>query len=247
MKSQISVLLIFLLPAASIAQEYVWANKVEYSPNKLEYYSDDNYPELMLGPTAVYPSDIHAPNFDEFTEGYILWKGRKSKVTFTFSFPKVINANQVYLGGVLNTALIRSIHLVLKDKKEKQVYPISGQSADTAKVAGKSFGFKLETVYGLKVVIDHSKINKWCALKGIALSNQSTLVAPTPTLPKDTSELCKVTKENLGPAINSKECAEFFPRISIDGSIMYFAKQCTNTPVDEIWYSELNKDNTWAP
>lgn len=236
------ILLIVSWSLFSNAQRVVWANKLfEYTEN---FQFENNFAELVLGAPAIYPSDGLDAKHDPYSEGYILnyAKGNKKNV-ITVGFSKPTLANQIIIGGIFNIGTIESIYIIGKDEKEKLVYKLDKPSS---KPKFKSFATFIpsNTVYGVKIILNHAKVNEWNILKGIGVLNAPKLFEIKPDLIEDVSH--PHVKEIVGGEINSDDCFEFAPKIAPDGKTLYFVKECKDEPDQDIWFSELDSTGKWS-
>jgi outer membrane protein OmpA-like peptidoglycan-associated protein len=224
-----------------IAQKIEWANKITHK--SIEYQSDWNYPEAMLGPPSIYPNhDYEAELFDLYADGYILYADKNKSEITELGFIKPVPANQMVIGGIFNDGVIRKAYITLKDNKQKLIYTAQETPA-LVKKSSLHLKFKLETVYGIKLVIDHSKINKWNIIKGVGICKSDELVDIKPDL-YDQAEF-PFPKDSIGHNINTHECFEFNPRLSSDGSKMYFVKECPGIDNQDIWVTEADASGRW--
>lgn len=225
------------------AQSITWANKLlEYSE---KFQFENNFAELVLGPPTLYPSpnSLNEPH-DPYSEGYIVhYQNTSRKNMVKVGFPKPLTANQIIVGGIFNIGTIEAIYVETKDGKEKLVYKLDKPAS---KPKFKSFATFIpsQTVYAVKLQINHSKINDWNIIKGIGLLNDPKLYQIAPNLIEDTTH--KHTKVAIGETINSDDCYEFAPKISPDGKTIYFVKECENQEDQDIWYSELDSAGNWS-
>ncbi|TAF74279.1 MAG: OmpA family protein [Bacteroidetes bacterium] len=233
--------LLLFLSQISNAQQVIWADQVlEYTDR---FQLENNFTELVLGPASVYPnSDINDPH-DPYTEGYIVhYEDTKRENVIKVGFSKPMNARQVIIGGIFNIGTIKSISIIDKNNTPKVVYT---QTKEQSKTKFKSFSVMCtySTIYGVKIVLDHSKINQWNLIKGIGITNAEKQFKIEPFLIEDTTHTH--TKEVIGENINSKDCFEFSPKIAPDGKTMYFVKECENVPDQDIWYTEKDSLGKW--
>ena len=224
------------------AQEVIWANKLLELTDKYQF--ENNFSWLALGPPTLYPTLGQEDKHDPYSEGYILnYTKSKKKNVMVVGFPKPANANQIVIGGIFNVGSIDAIYLILKNNKEKLIFQ---ETKEPGKVRFKSFNVSipLNTIYGLKLVFDHSKINNWNIIKGIGILNSNQLYKIAPSLIEDTTHHHK--KEVVGETINSSDCFEFSPKIAPDGKTLYFVKECANQNDQDIWYSEIDNQGKWS-
>lgn len=236
------ILLLSLSSLHVAGQKVTWANKLLEYTDKFQF--ENNFAELVLGPPTVYPGDVSDANHDPYSEGYILnYAVTNKKNIFTVAFQKPTIANQIIIGGIFNIGSIEAIYVVLKDNKEKLVYKLDKPAS---KPKFKSFATFIPstTVYGVKIVINHTKINEWNIIKGIGLYNSSKLYEIAPDLIEDTTH--HHTKEVIGENINSEDCYEFAPKIAPDGKTLYFVKECKDQPDQDIWFSEKDSVGQWS-
>jgi OmpA-OmpF porin, OOP family len=227
-----------------IAQEVLWANKLIELTDIFQF--ENNFAEYVLGPPTIYPQeiDIHEEKFDSYAEGYIIhYDNTRKKNTVTVGFPKAINANQVVIGGIFNPGTIYSIYVLDKNGKERLAYKFNKV---TSKVKFRNFTTTIpySTIYGIKVVFDHSKITDWNIVKGIGVLLSTTLYQVKPNNLNDTTH--NFNKILVKGNINSDDCHEFAPKIAPDGKTLYFVRECINKPDQDIWYAELDSaSSTW--
>ncbi|MDX2190626.1 MAG: OmpA family protein [Bacteroidota bacterium] len=215
-------------------QQPVWANKLlEFS----EYFQfENNLAEYVLGPPKIYPGVSLDDPHDPYSEGYILhYVDEKIKNQFVVGFSKPMNAKQIIVGGIFNVGTIEEIYVVLKDKKEKLVYK---ETRNPSKVKFKSFAtfIPYNTVYGVRIKINHRNINNWNIIKGIGILNSDKLYYIKPDVIEDTSHTHERVK--VGEKINSSDCFEFSPKIAPDGKTLYFVKECEGQDDQDIWYTQ---------
>ncbi|MDX2189756.1 MAG: OmpA family protein [Bacteroidota bacterium] len=225
------------------AQRVQWATKLV---QKSEMYQTQwNYPELVLGPPSIYPDrDINAPLPDLYSDGYILMHDKTKSEVIEMQFDKPMPANELLIYGILNDGTIKSAHIILKDHKSKKVYTAPSEPNLQKKMQIK-VNFNLETVYGAKITIDHSKINVWNLVKGIGVHNGNDSIQIIPDLYPQAE--FPFGKDTIGHNINTHECFEFNPRISPDGSTMYFVKECPGVDDQDIWFAESDAAGKWKP
>jgi OOP family OmpA-OmpF porin len=224
------------------AQDIVWANKLLELTDRFQF--ENNMADLVLGPPRIYPSGNFEEPHDPYYEGYIVhYQNTNKKNVFTVAFPKAVNAKQIIIGGIFNIGTISEISVILKDNKQKVVYKLD---KPTSKVKFKSFAtfIPYNTIYGVKVTLNHSNINGWNVIKGVGLSNDDKLYEIAPAL-IDTSHNHK--KEVIGENVNSNDCFEFNPKIAPDGKTLYFVKECQGQGEgdQDIWYSERDSAGQW--
>ncbi len=241
LKLSFLLLLIFSV-YKSQAQKVVWANKLfEYTDI---YQFENNFAELVLGPPTIYPLTSLDAKHDPYSEGYILNYAKSNKrntITVGFSTPSI--ANQIIIGGIFNVGTIESISIIQKDNKEKIVYQLDKPDSK-AKFRSFATFIPTSTVYGIKIIANHSKINEWNILKGIGLLNAPKLYAIEPDFIEDVTH--PHVKEVVGGEINSEDCFEFSPKIAPDGKTLYFVKECKDEPDQDIFYSELDSSGKWS-
>ncbi|MDX2195873.1 MAG: OmpA family protein [Cytophagales bacterium] len=237
MKVALYILFIIVVVPLYAQTTFEWADKVVYKPNEYVVY-EDNYPEMIIGFPKVYPKDnLDTPLPDDFCEGYILYKNKLKNNTIDFYFKKVIPAKQLIVGGVLNDGVIKKVYVQLKDKSYKQVYTYKGDN-NRQKYVNTYIPIGLETVYGIRIVLDHSKVNQWNLIKGVGIYNGTDKVS---LLPNTDSTLIFYKDKTMLPAtINSKNAYEFNPIIAIDNSRMYFVREENGKNNQEIYYSDYN-------
>ncbi|TAG54424.1 MAG: hypothetical protein EAZ27_09035 [Cytophagales bacterium] len=227
------LVLIFFFTTSIFAQEVIWADKIiDYTDR---FQLENNFSEYALGLPSIYPSSNLDDPHDPYSEGYLVhFENTKKENIFQVGFPKPLNARQILIGGIFNKGTIKEIYAILKDNAQKLVYTNS-ELPTLKKFKSFSTFMPLNTVYGLKIVLDHSKINDWNLIKGIGITNDEKQYKIEPNFIEDTTH--KHKKEIVGENINSKDCFEFSPKISPDGKSMYFVKECENQIDQDIWYS----------
>jgi len=236
------LLLLSIFTYQSQAQKVVWANKLfEYTDI---YQFENNFAELVLGTPTVYPTTSLDSKHDPYSEGYILnYLKSNKRNTITVGFVNPTIANQIVIGGIFNIGAIETISILQKDNKEKVVYKLDKPDS---KEKFRSFAtfIPTSTVYGVKIVVNHIKINEWNIIKGIGLLNAPKLYEILPDLIEDTNH--PHVKEVVGGQINSEDCFEFAPKIAPDGKTLYFVKECKDEPDQDIYYSELDSTGKWG-
>lgn len=227
-------LFLFAISIPTFAQDVLWANKLLDFTDRFQL--ENNFSEYALGLPSVYPnSDLNDPH-DPYSEGYLVhFENTKKENVIEVGFVKPLIARQILIGGIFNEGTIKEIYVILKDNVRKLVY---SNVTKISKTKFKSFSafMPTNTVYGLKIVLDHSKINSWNLIKGIGITNDEKQYRIEPDLIEDTTH--KHKKEIVGENINSKDCFEFSPKIAPDGKSMYFVKECENQTDQDIWYSQ---------
>lgn len=238
------LVLIFSIPFAMFsasAQEVIWANKLIELTERFQF--ENNSSELVLGAPTIYPTKNFDEPHDPYSEGYIVhYEDTRKKNVFSVAFPKAVNAKQIIIGGIFNIGTISEIAVYLKDGKEKVVYKLDKPVSKTKFRSFATF-IPFNTVYGVKITLDHSAINGWNIIKGIGASPSDKLYEISPIL-IDTSHNHK--KEIVGENINSSDCFEFSPKIAPDGKTLYFVKECENQTDQDIWYSEKDSSGKWS-
>lgn len=233
-------LILFSISFYAISQNIEWANKISYK--YVVYQSEWNYAELMLGPPSIYPSNDYETNLhDIYADGYLIYKDNNKSETLEFGFIKPMPVNQIVIGGIFNEGVIKRVSVQLKDKSFKEVYGFSN-SQNTLKYNSKFIKFKKETVYGVKITFDHTKINNWNIVKGIGILNSDSSYIIKPELFSKAEFL--IDKDTVGHDINTHECFEFNPRLSSEGSSLFFVKECKNSDQD-IWFANLDSNGNW--
>lgn len=235
------LIITFILTQNVVAQQIIWSDKVlEYTDR---FQLENNFTELVLGTPTVYPqSDINDPH-DPYTEGYIVhFENTKRENIIKVGFSKPLNARQVVIGGIFNIGTIKYISIYDKNNSQKVIYTANNEQSKT-KFKSFSVMCSYTTIYAVKVVLDHSKINQWNLIKGIGITSAEKQYKIEPFLIEDTTHTHK--KEIIGDNINSKDCFEFSPKIAPDGNTMYFVKECENIPDQDIWYTEKDTLGKW--
>lgn len=225
------------------AQKVEWASKILNAKN-VEYEYEDNSFDYALGPPVVYSSvNMEDEKHDLYADGYLILPNRNKNLMVDFGFRKPVIANKIYLGGVFNAGVIKKCILILKDNKLKQVYSVP-KIKDEEKKLSFTIDFPTETVYGLRLVIDHTKADDWNILKGVGLYKSSA--QDTVSFKPDLFEglVSTIRKEKLGNNINTKICAEFNPKLSSDATKLFFVRECGDKKQEQIWMSE-GADNVW--
>jgi OOP family OmpA-OmpF porin len=105
------------------------------------------------------------------------------------------------------------------------------------------FKFPLEAVYGVRLVLDHTKINKWNIIKGVGIYKGDEQAKIKPDLYNQAE--FPFPKDSISHNINTHECFEFNPRVTSDGSKMYFVKDCPGQDNQDIWYAEADAAGKW--
>lgn len=223
------VYFLLIIPLLSFAQtRIIWSNKVLKATEKFE--SQDNNADMALGMPTVYLGVIN-DKIDPFTEGYILnYENTPKKNLITFSFPRVVGAEQLVLGGVFNLGTIHSVKIVDLNKQEIEVYRMTKGSV--SKFHNFNIFFEPISVVSVKIEFDHTKINKWNLLRGIGLSESTEPIHPYPNIYSEDEffgkELIKFDHKN-------KDCIVFAPKISDDGNTLYFVEECPGQDDQDIW------------
>lgn len=224
-----------------IGQNIEWASKLLYT-TEINIY-DSNYPELMLGPPSVYPDSLYESNMcDLYADGYVLHDNGNKNELIELEFLKPLPSNKIIIGGVFNDGVIKKITLVLRDHKFKNIFAAKDVEMGTKKV-NFEIPYPLETVYGVKVVINHAKINKWNILKGIGITKNDKPIEIKPELSLEAE--FTFFKDTIGDNINTHDCFEFNPKLTSDGSTLYFVKECQKDKNQDIWYSEMDSLGKW--
>ncbi|MFN0049556.1 MAG: OmpA family protein [Cytophagales bacterium] len=236
------LLLLIIFANKTNAQKVVWANKLfEFTDN---FQFENNFAELVLGAPTIYPETGLDAKHDPYSEGYILnYAKTNKKNTLTVGFAAPTIANQIVIGGIFNVGTIEAIYIIQKDNKEKIVYKLDKPES---KPKFRSFATFIPstTVYGVKIVLNHSKVNEWNIIKGIGILNAPKLYVIEPDLIEDVTHEHK--KEVIGAEINSEDCFEFAPKIAPDGKTLYFVKECKDAADQDIWYSEIDSAGKWS-
>lgn len=238
-------ILFFILIAFVIygqEKELMWSNKLLEITESYQY--ENNETSMLLGPPSVYPErDLVEPH-DIYAEGYILhYEKTKRKNAFVVGFPKAINARQIVLGGIFNVGVIDELYILEKSGKYRLVYK---NNKLPGKTKFRTFATQIPylTVYGVKVVVDHSKVNGWNLIKGVGITASDKLTEIKPYFIEDTSHTHE--KEVLAEAISSDSCFEFSPKISPDGRTLYFVRECEGHADQDIWVSEMDSTQKWS-
>lgn len=235
--------LVFFIFAAksTVGQNTEWANKLLYK--SVEFQSEWNYPEALLGPPSIYPDENYeATIFDLYADGYILYNNPNKSETIEVGFISPMPANQIVIGGIFNDGVIKKIALILKDNKFKTIF-LATESFNKTKNISYKQSFDLETVYGIKLILDHTKINNWNIIKSIGIAKSENPIDIKPDL-YNPAEFPN-PKDTIGHNINTHECFEFNPRLSSDGSKLYFVKECPTDKNQDIWFAELDSNGKW--
>lgn len=246
MKRNFTVILLFnfiILHNYTFAQKIEWANKVIEVKN-LDYEFENNGIDLALGPPTEFTDHmISKEQHDMYVDGYLIFPIKNKKFTASFSFKKPIIADKLILGGVFNEGVIKKINLILKDNKLKSV-AFKEKNYNGKKFIDFLIEYPTETVYGVKLTLDHSKADDWNLLKGIGVCKSSSIINLDPDFYE--GDLTKVEKTKV-ESINSKKCAELNPRISLDGSKLYFVRDCGDKKQEQIWVSDGANDQWNLP
>ncbi len=241
LRSVFLVILFHFIIFPIVGQDIQWASSMVSTSELVN--NEKNFPELMLGPPSMYPNQNYESDLsDLYADGYVL-NNQNSKNHFVeVQFSKPMPANRLIIGGILNDGVIKKISLVLRDHKIKNIYT-AADSNKSAKSANFEFPFSLETVYGMKIIINHSKISKWNIIKGIGIAKSDFPINISPHLREDIQFASP--KDTIGNNINTHECFEFNPRLTSDGSTLYFVKECPNDKNQDIWYTDLDSSGRW--
>ena len=228
----------FFLTATSQGKNVLWATKIFDKSGKFE--TTTNSPDFVLGPPTVYPdATFDKLDFDPYANGYVIKKSKDKKELLILGFDRPFNANQLSINGVFNEGLFDKIALIDKNGQFKNVYKSDSKSEN--KKTHLSIFFKYSTIYGIKLVLDHTNVNGWNILKGIGLVNKKDTLNTKPKFyTEDTFNEPKITIDNN---INTVECYEFNPRITSDGSKLYFVKECTVPSDQDIWVADVDTAN----
>jgi outer membrane protein OmpA-like peptidoglycan-associated protein len=224
----------------SHAQDIVWADKVLKSTPRFEY--QDNDASHALGVPFMYQGVMNEV-IDPFTEGYIINNEQVNKLNIIqFSFPRVVGAEQLVLGGIFNLGVIRSVKIIDLNKAELEVYRMTKGSV--SKFHNFNIYFEPISVVAIKIEIDHSKVNQWNLIKGIGLAETTDPVNPFPDI-YDADEF--YGKEKINLSHENSECMVFSPKISHDAKTLYLVEECPGDDDQDIWVSKFDSlKNTWS-
>ena len=223
--------LIFSFTAYS--QNIIWANKVLKSTERFEY--QDNFASFSIGLPSVYQGVMNE-KIDPYTEGFVLhYETSSKKNIIKYGFPRVVGAEQLVLGGIFNLGVISSVKIIDLDNKEIEVYRMSKGSV--SKFHNFNIFFEPMGVVGIKLEIDHTKINQWNLLKGIGLAESTDPIHPYPDM-FDEDEF--YGKEKVELTHEGSKCMVISPKLSHDGRKLYFVKECPNQKDQDIWIADLD-------
>ncbi len=241
------ILSLVLLTSPLFGQHVEWASSVLDAKNIDNEYEANSF-ELALGPPVDF-SNLNQKDekHDLYADGYIILPNKNKKLQLDFGFKKPAIANKIYVGGVLNDGVIKKCILILKNNKTKTIYSYS-KSNSSQKHFSERIIFSLETVYGVRLIIDHTKAESWNVLKGIGAyktNGPDTLNFLPDLVP---GEMENPIKEKVENGVNTKNCAEFNPKLTADGRKLFFVRECANKKMQEqIWVSEGAGDKWNAP
>jgi OmpA-OmpF porin, OOP family len=233
-----AILILTTLNFTLKAQEIIWATKIEKAEN-IEKEYENNHISMILGPPAVYPSsDFEQNAIDMYADGYIIHPSGNRKEQLDLSFEKsAFIANQICIAGIFNHGTIRKAYVKRKDNAWVQVYNFEKEKSDK-KYHSIIKKFPLETVYGIRLIIDHTYVNYWNLIKGIGICNSSDSIQIKPDLYEEGTTFGE--KKKLSESVNSPKCTELNPRMGIDGSVLYFTRDCDDKNLQEIFYAPAN-------
>lgn len=229
--------------ASSLAQSPEWANKITNAKHiDIEY--EGNTIEHALGPPTLHnPDYIKQKKHDLYADGYIILPNKNRKMLVDFGFKKVTIASKLYIGGLFNNGVIKKAFLILKDNKLK---PLSLPTlTHQSRFYSYQLSFPTETVYGVRLIIDHTKADGWNLLKGIGIYKGNDTLQIAPDLVVEHNEFGK--KQLLNAYINSRTCAEFNPKTTADGKYLYFVRHCADKKRERIMVCSNNGNDWDAP
>ncbi|MFN0048019.1 MAG: OmpA family protein [Cytophagales bacterium] len=236
------ILCISFFSISASAQNVQWAISVDDIQNVKNEYEDNSF-DMALGPPVVISvSKDEKVKHDLYAEGYLIYPDKNRKIQVDFGFKKPTIATTLYIGGLLNQGVVKKCVIILKNQKSKTIFSFN-KSKDTTKTNGFKFNFPLETVYGIRLVLDQSKAIDWNVLKGIGIYKAEKIdtLQFEPDLFLDSAAYTR--KEKVENNINTDNCAELNPKLSPDGKKMYFVRDCPNSKQQQqIWISEGSLD-----
>lgn len=220
----------------SFAQKIYWANKVidftsELSP--VEYSANQ-----VLGKPNVLPQGGDSPN---------AWMPAKpNRLEFiTVSFEKPIKIQQIIIAESYNPSAIFEVYLYNKTGAEYLVHTFEPKPLDTKSRLLTVFIDKTKyKVYGLRLVMDGSKVPGYSAIDAIGVSTSNKPYKVKIEEPQNVKK--NILVEELDKNVNSPY-GETRPLISPDGRTLYFSR--SNHPdniggekdPNDIWYSEIDE------
>jgi outer membrane protein OmpA-like peptidoglycan-associated protein len=235
-------ILIFLTFGKSIAQEVDWAVKIIDSEN-LDSKDPSNQPEKLLGVPSFYPPEMYEQSKpDQFADGYIIYNNdnKIEQIDLVFSKPAQI-ANRFCVVGIINPGAITKVLVKLRNNSYIEVYTNKDDPTERKFHSFKS-KFPIETVYGVRLVIDHSKINSWNMIKGVGIAKSQEEIKFQPVLFEEGKTFGG--RYPVSSGLNTEQCAETNPRMSSDGSRFFFTRDCKDKNRQDIYVAESN-GNKW--
>jgi hypothetical protein len=145
------------------------------------------------------------------------------------------------LGGIFNLGVIHSVKIIDLDNKEIEVYRMTKGSI--SKFHNFNIFFEPMGVVGIKIEIDHNKVNQWNLIKGIGLAETTEPINPYPDI-YDVDEF--YGKEKIEFAHENNKCMVFSPRLSHDGNTLFIVEECPGDDDQDIWVSKL-ENGKWMP
>lgn len=241
------ILILIFLSTQGISQHVNWATVV-LDAKKVQNEYENNSFELALG-TSSDSSSYNRTDLKHnlYADGYIILPHKNKNLQVDFGFKKPTIANKVFIGGLLNDGVIKKCVLLLKNNRFKTIY-VGAKSTELNKHFSERITFPLETVYGIRLHIDHTKAQGWNLLKGIGVyktnGQDTNFFKPDLFDPN----MVDVKREKLENGVNTLKCSEFNPKLTSDGRKLFFVRDCSDKKKQQqIWMSEGSKDNWNAP
>jgi OOP family OmpA-OmpF porin len=172
--------------------------------------------------------------------------GGEERLRVGFAHPMQIR--QVAIVESFNPGSVERVVIYDTAGKSQIVFEGKAKSvAEASRIMHVTFALTKTPIAEVEIFLDCGKVEGWNEIDAIGISSEATpvLVAVNvvPNMPKN------LTRENLGPAVNSA-FDEVLPVISPDGKSIFFDRN--NHPEnigshDNIWFSEQNVDSSWTP